>query len=235
MKLSFTRNSKKMRTNEIIIPIDNTVELRGNLNVPPGSNCLVIFSYGSGSSRFSVRNKFVAEVLNKQKIATLLTDLLTEQEDSVYETRFDIELLTKRLIAVTNYVSKLKEVKDLPIGYFGASTGAASALKAAAKLQNLIHAVVSRGGRPDLAGSDLVEVKAPTLLIVGGNDTPVIRLNEIALARLTSDRKLEIVPGATHLFEEPGTLDQAAQLAAGWFKKYLLSGTIKINSKLLKV
>jgi len=216
-----------MKTNEITIPINRDVELHGNLNIPSGAHALVIFSHGSGSSRFSVRNKYVAEILNKEKIATLLIDLLTEKEDSVYETRFNIELLTERLVAVTNYVSELPEVKNLPIGYFGASTGAASALKAAAKLSDLIQAVVSRGGRPDLAGPSLNSVKAPTLLIIGGNDTDVINLNKMAFARLSSNKKLEIVPGATHLFEEPGTLDEAARIATSWFKDHLH----KTNSK----
>lgn len=202
------------------IPVDS-IELEGNLVIPGGAKAIVLFSHGSGSSRHSSRNNYVAQVLQKAGIATLLFDLLTEEEDEVYETRFNIPLLTKRLEAVTKWLIKQNEVKDLNIGYFGASTGAASALEAAATLGDKIQAVVSRGGRPDLAMDLLPDVKAPTLLIVGGNDEPVIGMNEEALAKLECEKKLEIVPGATHLFEEPGTLEEVAKLATQWFKSHL--------------
>jgi dienelactone hydrolase len=204
----------------IQIPVDS-IELEGSLVIPDEAKAMVLFSHGSGSSRLSPRNNFVAEVLQKAGIATLLFDLLTEEEDEVYETRFNIPLLTKRLEAVTKWLVKQDDVKGLNIGYFGASTGAASALEAAATLGDKIHAVVSRGGRPDLAMDLLPKVKAPTLLIVGGNDGPVIEMNESALAKLECEKKLEIVPGATHLFEEPGALEEVAKLASEWFKKYL--------------
>lgn len=218
-----------MKTNEISIPIGGSVTLQGTLNVPAGASSFVIFSHGSGSSRFSVRNRHVAEILNKEKIATLLIDLLTEKEDSVFENRFNIDLLTKRLVSVTSYVHQLPELEDLPIGYFGASTGAASALKAAEKLKGLVHAVVSRGGRPDLAKASLSQVKAPTLLIVGSLDGDVIELNEQAFSSLNSEKKIEIIEGASHLFEERGKLDEVAKLATAWFKKYLYN--IKANTK----
>lgn len=204
----------------IQIPIDS-IELEGNLVIPDGAKAIVLFSHGSGSSRLSPRNNFVAEVLQKAGIATLLFDLLTEEEDEVYETRFNIPLLTERLKAVTKWLVKQDEVKDLNIGYFGASTGAASALEAAAVLGNKIHAVVSRGGRPDMAMDLLPDVKAPTLLIVGGNDGPVIEMNESALAKLECEKKLHIVPGATHLFEESGALEEVAKLASEWFQEHL--------------
>jgi putative phosphoribosyl transferase len=212
-----------MKSGEIKIPADNGVNLMGNLSVPESAHCLVIFSHGSGSSRFSVRNNYVAELLNKKGMATLLTDLLTEQEDKIFDNRFDIELLTSRLITVTAYLSQLPEFKKLPVGYFGASTGAASALKAAAELGHSVQAVVSRGGRPDLAQSSLLEVKAPVLLIIGSLDTDVIMLNEQAFAMLFCEKNLEIVSGAGHLFQEPGTLDEVARLAADWFEKHLQS------------
>jgi putative phosphoribosyl transferase len=202
-----------MEINEIDIPVGKET-LKGTLNIPPDANALVIFSHGSGSSRFSTRNNFVAERLNKEKMTTLLTDLLTEQEDLIFENRFNIELLTARLISVTSYVRKLPQLKDLPTGYFGASTGAASALQAAGEL-NAIHAVVSRGGRPDLA-KKLNEVKAPTLLIIGSLDIDVIVLNEKAYLQLVCEKEMEIVNGASHLFEEAGTLDEVAKLATNW-------------------
>jgi len=206
---------------EISIPSGDKINLMGNVSIPVNAQALVIFSHGSGSGRFSERNNFVANILNNDGIATLLMDLLTEEEDAVYENRFNIELLTQRLISVTNYAADLHELKNLPIGYFGASTGAASALKAAAKLTDMIHAVVSRGGRPDLAQSSLLEVKAPTLLIVGSLDTDVIMLNEQAYSMLYCEKKMEIVTGASHLFEEPGKLYEVAALASDWFMKYL--------------
>lgn len=210
-----------MKTSEVSIPVEKNIELKGNLNIPDGSDSLVIFSHGSGSSRLSSRNNFVAEVLNQSKTATLLTDLLTESEDDVYENRFDIDLLTERLVKVTLFVRGFSELKKLPIGYFGASTGAASALQAATQLEDVIHAVVSRGGRPDLAKS-LDKVKAPTLLIVGSFDEEVIMINQQAYSMLQCQKKMEIIEGASHLFEEPGRLAKVAALAKDWFGKYLL-------------
>ncbi len=197
----------------------------GDLIVPPGAKGAVIFSHGSGSGRFSPRNRLVAEHLNKAHIATLLVDLLTKDEDEkdaiTAEFRFDIDLLTERLLSATNWLSQNPSTKNFNIGYFGASTGAASALKAAAKAGGSVHAVVSRGGRPDLAGESLSIVKAPVLLIVGGSDYQVISINEEALNKIKAKKELIIVPGATHLFEEPGALENVAELAKGWFLKYL--------------
>ena len=190
--------------------------------MPESARGIVIFAHGSGSSRLSRRNNFVAEVIRRHEIATLLFDLLTIEEDRVYANRFDIPLLTDRLIEATHWITSQPEFTGFKLGYFGASTGAAAALQAAAQLGKSISAVVSRGGRPDLAGTaDLNLVLAPTLLIVGGDDNAVIELNQQAYTSLTSVRELKIVPGATHLFEEPGTLEQAAELAAAWFEKYL--------------
>lgn len=209
---------------DIHIPL-GPITLDGILEIPKDSKALVIFAHGSGSSRFSERNTFVANVLQEAGIATLLFDLLTEEEDQVYETRFNIPLLTERLKGATQWIMKQPKTKKLKIGYFGASTGAAAALEAAAdpKLQDVIKAVVSRGGRPDMAIPVLPQVKSPTLLIVGGNDFGVIELNQQAYDALKSEKKLEIVPGATHLFEESGTLEQVAELARQWFLKYLES------------
>jgi putative phosphoribosyl transferase len=210
-----------IESNEISIEVGDEITLYGNLNVPEDTKGLVIFSHGSGSSRFSSRNKFVAEFLNKNGFGTLLTDLLTVNEDSVYENRFNIDLLSDRLIKVTEQVRKLPDIKELPIGYFGASTGAASALRAAARLPDLINAVVSRGGRPDLASTALPLVKCPVLLIIGSLDTDVITLNEQAFSHLTGKKQIEIVDDATHLFEEEGTLEKVAEIANRWYKKYL--------------
>lgn len=184
--------------------------------IPKHAVGLVIFAHGSGSSRKSPRNRMVAEELNQAGHATLLFDLLTEEEDADYEMRFNIELLTQRLVEVAKYFEKEK----LKLGFFGASTGAAAALKAAAELGIKVTAVVSRGGRPDLAGSSLQKVTAPTLLIVGGEDTQVIQLNQQAYDELNCDKKMAIIEGASHLFEEPGTLVQAAHLAVKWFSKF---------------
>ena len=201
------------------------VILDGSLCVPEKAAGLVVFAHGSGSSRFSPRNTFVARILRKSGLGTLLFDLLTADEeriDSVTgELRFDISLLAARLIHATDWLTKKPEAKNLKIGYFGSSTGAAAALIAAAERPDVIGAVVSRGGRPDLAGEALPLVKAPTLLIVGGEDFQVIELNREAMEQLKAKNELAIVPGATHLFEEPGTLEKAAGLAAGWFVKYL--------------
>ncbi|MER0171501.1 MAG: alpha/beta hydrolase [Nitrosomonas sp.] len=195
-----------------------SVELSGELVLPPEASGVVLFAHGSGSSRFSPRNTYVANVLQQHGIGTLLFDLLTRAEDQDYAQRFDIDLLTQRLLAATDWLQKNPETKALKAGYFGASTGAAAALQAAAKMQDAIAAVVSRGGRPDLAGAvALNQVTAPTLLIVGSADHGVIELNEQAYALMTCVKKLVLVPGATHLFEEPGTLEQVAQFAADWF------------------
>jgi len=195
-----------------------SVELSGELVLPPEASGVVLFAHGSGSSRFSPRNTYVANVLQQHGIGTLLFDLLTRAEDQDYAQRFDIDLLTQRLLAATDWLQKNPETKSLKIGYFGASTGAAAALQAAAKMQGAVAAVVSRGGRPDLAGAvALNQVIAPTLLIVGSADHGVIELNEQAYALMTCVKKLVLVPGATHLFEEPGTLEQVAQFAADWF------------------
>jgi len=203
------------------IPIDSTY-LEGSLALPRQQvQGLVVFAHGSGSSRFSPRNNFVAHILQKAGIGTLLMDLLTEEEDAVYQSRFNIDLLTERLLLATKWLQEQPRTKGLVIGYFGASTGAAAALKAAAAGDSKIGAVVSRGGRPDLAEEALTHVQSPTLLIVGGNDHVVIELNREAYARLKGKKKLVIVPGATHLFEEPGTLEEVARLATEWFKQHL--------------
>lgn len=206
--------------NTIHIPA-GPVELDGELNVPPAACGVVLFAHGSGSSRFSPRNTYVAEVLQQRGIGTLLFDLLTSEEDRNYDTRFDIELLSRRLLAATASLRSNPQTQSLKIGYFGASTGAAAALLAAAKMGDEIAAVVSRGGRPDLAGEVLLSrVSAPTLLIVGGEDYGVIELNQQAYAQLSCEKQLTLIPDATHLFEEPGTLQQVAQRAADWFVQH---------------
>ncbi|MGC1879365.1 MAG: dienelactone hydrolase family protein [Rhabdochlamydiaceae bacterium] len=209
-----------MKENLIQIPVKKGT-LEGDLQISPTAKGIVLFAHGSGSSRHSPRNRFVAELLQKGGLATLLIDLLTKEEGEADEftaaLRFDIDLLTNRLSSVTKWLQTSKEGKQLPIGYFGASTGAAAALCAAAEIKEGIAAVVSRGGRPDLAKSGLERVKAPTLLIVGGHDGPVIGMNEEAYAQLHCEKKMVIVPGATHLFEEPGALEEVARLALEWF------------------
>jgi putative phosphoribosyl transferase len=198
------------------------VALTGDLIVPESATGLIVFSHGSGSSRLSERNRFVAEQLQQAGFATLLFDLLTPEEDQDQAKRFDIPLITQRLVDTGYWIQENLLLNELAIGIFGASTGAASALRAAAALgPDVIKAVVSRGGRPDLADEVLPEVKAPTLLIVGGNDEPVIGMNQQAYDRLQCEKSMEIVPGATHLFEELGALEKVAQLATDWFKKYL--------------
>lgn len=205
---------------EVKIKIGSIV-LKGNLRITENSEGIVLFSHGSGSSRLSRRNNYVADFLFYQGISSLLFDLLTEEEDSSYESRFDIDLLADRLVQVTHWVLEQTELQNLPIAFFGASTGAASALQATASLDDVVQAVVSRGGRPDLALSHLQKVDAPTLLIVGENDTMVIDLNKKAQARLAGPSQLIVVPGASHLFEEPGKLQIVAKLASDWFHKYL--------------
>jgi putative phosphoribosyl transferase len=206
------------------IPAGN-VRLDGELIVPAGAIGIVLFAHGSGSSRHSPRNKSVAEVIRGGGIGTLLFDLLTREEEAadIYtrHLRFDIGMLADRLAAATRWLKGSETIANLPVGYFGASTGGGAALVAAAELGSDIAAVVSRGGRPDLAGDALSRVIAPTLLLVGEFDEPVIEMNKEALAKLNCEKKLQIIPGATHLFEEPGTLDQVARSAADWFKKYL--------------
>lgn len=202
------------------------VTLKGNLNIPKEARALVLFAHGSGSSRHSPRNRCVAEVLRDAGLATLLIDLLTAGEEAedvrTAHFRFDIDLLAERLVGATDWLGQDRETHNFSIGYFGASTGAGAALVAAAKRPDVVGAVVSRGGRPDLAGPALALVQAPTLLIVGGYDVPVIKMNRDALQQLgASDKQLVIVPGATHLFEEPGALEEVARLASKWFTKYL--------------
>ena len=195
--------------------------LAGNLNIPVNATALVLFAHGSGSSRHSPRNQFVARTLNDSGLATLLFDLLTPEEELVdtrtAELRFNIDLLAKRLVHATKWAKRQEQTRDLRIGYFGSSTGGGAALVAAAQLPDDVDAVVSRGGRPDLAGAALPKVQAPTLLIVGGQDDIVIELNERARDQMRFKVKLEIIPGATHLFEEPGALEQVAKLASDWF------------------
>jgi len=216
-----------MKTEEekmVKIPAGNAT-IEGSLVIPLGAKGVVLFAHGSGSGRFSPRNQYVAKVLNKAGIATFLIDLLTKQEEEEdLQTgwfRFDINLLAQRLIGATEWLRKNPRTKNLAFGYFGASTGAAAAMISAAKLPEYVKAVVSRGGRPDLAWDYIPNVKVPTLFIVGGNDTVVIDLNKKAMQNFSAQKKLEIVPGASHLFEETGKLEEVAKLAASWFSKYL--------------
>ncbi len=204
---------------------DESALLGADLRVPADPSGLVVFAHGSGSSRRSTRNRQVAEMLDDAGLATLLLDLLTPAEESIdqftREFRFDIPRLGRRMVAATDWAVEQPDLRRLPIGFFGASTGAAAAIIAAAERPNRASAVVSRGGRPDLAGEALGRLQAPTLLIVGGDDEPVIELNEDAQRQIRAVTRLEIVPGATHLFEEPGTLDQVARLAIAWFRQHL--------------
>lgn len=201
-------------------------DLNGDLAIPAGASALVLFAHGSGSSRKSPRNRFVAHRLQRAGLGTLLFDLLTPDEERVdaidAHLRFDIERLARRLVAATDWLVARRDVRGLPLGYFGASTGAAAALVAAAERPNLVGAVVSRGGRPDLARGALLRVRAPTLLVVGGIDAEVLRWNRASLELLPSTKRLEIVPGATHLFEEPSALERVAELASDWFLQHLI-------------
>lgn len=197
------------------------ISLKGNLRLAEHPKGIVLFSHGSGSSRLSIRNNYVASLLVEEGFSSLLFDLLSAKEDMIYENRFDIELLTERLVKVTKWVMKYEETKKLPIGYFGASTGAASALSAAAIMGKSIKAIVSRGGRPDLAMPILKDIKTPTLLIVGGDDDVVIELNKKAKDAIEAVCELKIVEGATHLFAEAGKLEIVAKLTADWFDTYL--------------
>jgi len=229
-----SENNQLYHPDIVRITDDEQNVIEGNLTVPNTINIdakgIVIFAHGSGSSRHSRRNKYVAKVLNDAGIATLLIDLLTSKEEAVdditREHRFNIQLLAKRLLAATHWVSQNDKFKILKIGYFGASTGAAAALVAAAERANLVYAIVSRGGRPDLAGSEILNrIESPTLLIVGEKDKQVIELNESALRQLTKierKKKILIIPEATHLFEEPGTLEEVAKVASGWFQCFFL-------------
>lgn len=209
---------------QVSVPIEEGAELQGELSVPPEARGVVLFAHGSGSSRLSPRNQFVARTLQGAGLATLLIDLLTGEEEHrerhTRHLRFDIELLAKRLEAASLWLRDRPETADLAVGYFGASTGAAAALVAASRMRG-VSAIVSRGGRPDLAGAALRLVNAPTLLIVGGEDQGVLELNRYALDELSSVKRLEVVPGASHLFEEAGTLEQAAGLASAWFRYFL--------------
>jgi dienelactone hydrolase len=199
--------------------------LEGNLDVPEGARGVALFAHGSGSDRHSPRNRYVAGTLREAGLATLLVDLLTSEEEEVdlrtRQLRFDIGLLTERLVGATDWIAQNPDTRNLSVGYFGASTGAGAALAAAAERPEEVGAVVSRGGRPDLAGDSLSRVQAPTLLIVGGNDIPVIGMNREAMEQMRVEKELEIVPGATHLFEEPGALEEVARLAAEWFVHHL--------------
>jgi len=206
---------------ELVHIPDGHAIIEGMLEAPLSAQGVVLFAHGSGSSRLSPRNNYVAKILRQAGIGTLLMDLLTVEEDKTYETRFDIALLTRRLSVATAWLQKDQRVKGLPLGYFGASTGAAAALQAAAKMGAAISAVVSRGGRPDMAGAAaLRQVSAPTLLLVGGWDDVVIDLNQAAYDVMNCQKELSIIPGATHLFEEPGTLEEVARQATAWFTRY---------------
>ena len=225
--MGHTGHTGGAREHEVQIPSGEAV-LEGELNVPVGAGGIVLFAHGSGSSRHSPRNQFVARTIREAGVGTLLFDLLTREEESVdvytRHLRFDIGLLARRLVDATNWVKREADLWHLRVGYFGSSTGGGAALVAAAELGESVGAVVSRGGRPDLAGSDALQrVKSPTLLIVGGLDEPVIEMNEEAYAWLRCEKELQIVPGATHLFEEPGKLEEVARLAAEWFRRHLQS------------
>jgi len=213
---------------EVQIPAGRAV-LAGNLAIPDGAVALVLFAHGSGSSRHSPRNQFVARTLNDAGLATLLFDLLTPEEEAIDmrtgDLRFNIGLLAERLVHATNWAKQQDETRDLRTGYFGSSTGGAAALVAAVDIPQDVDAIVSRGGRPDLAGDALPKVQAPSLLIVGGNDDIVIELNEMARDQMRCEVKLEIVPGATHLFEEPGALEKVAKLASDWFVSHIGPGS----------
>ena len=213
------------RESRPVIVATDSADLAGDLAVPEGARGIVVFAHGSGSSRLSPRNQFVARELRGARLATLLFDLLTAEEDEVDEVtreyRFDIDLLARRLVGATDWLAEQPEAQELKIGYFGASTGSAAALMAAAERPTLVRAIVSRGGRPDLAAPALPRVLAPTLLIVGGNDEQVLDMNKKAMAQMRAQKELAIVEGATHLFEEPGALEEVARLARGWFARHL--------------
>ncbi len=223
--MDMARSTKSEKDSTFVDIRLDLVKLEGNLSIPQNSIGIVLFAHGSGSGRMSPRNRFVARELNQNGIATLLFDLLTREEEEVdmqtAHLRFDIPLLSQRLVETTDWFLKSFKNTNLNVGYFGASTGAAAALVAAAERPGIVKAVVSRGGRPDLAGAHLGSVKCPTLLLVGGYDDDVIDLNKQAMAKLKSEKKLIIIPEATHLFEEAGKLEQVAQHASNWFLQYL--------------
>ncbi len=208
-------------TQLVHIPVDD-IHIEGMLELPDNASGIVIFAHGSGSSRYSIRNNYVAKILRDSAIGTLLIDLLTAEEDTDQQARFDIPLLTRRLLAATRWLKDDPALRELPIGYFGASTGAAAALQATAQLDHQISAVVSRGGRPDMASiEDLNRIACPTLLLAGGLDDIVIELNKEAYRNMHCTKHIAIIPGATHLFEEPGALEMVASLASDWFRQYL--------------
>jgi len=215
-------------------PSTRQAQIEADLRLPEGSTGLVVFAHGSGSSRFSRRNRAVAEFLEGNGFGTLLLDLLTREEEAIdvntSEYRFDIDRLARRVVLATDWIQD-RDLQSLPVGYFGASTGAAAALIAAAERPDIVQAVVSRGGRPDLADGWLPKVKAPTLLIVGGRDEPVIGMNRDAMQQMAAPVDLRIVPGATHLFEEPGTLEQVMRLATAWFRRHLIHPPIRRDFK----
>lgn len=210
---------------QVKIPVSKTSSIEGNLTIPPNAKAVIIFAHGSGSGRFSPRNQYVAKIFNQAGLATLLIDLLTSDEETVDEDtgefRFNINLLAKRLVSATEWLKLDAKTSSCAYGYFGASTGAAAALIAAAKLASDIKAVVSRGGRPDLADDYLQDVRAPTLFLVGGLDSVVLELNQKAMDRMDAKKEIVIIPGATHLFEEAGKLEEVAKLSTEWFKRYL--------------
>ena len=210
---------------QVKIPVSKTSSIEGNLTIPPNAKAVIIFAHGSGSGRFSPRNQYVAKIFNQAGLATLLIDLLTSEEETVDENtgefRFNINLLAKRLVSATEWLKLDAKTSSCAYGYFGASTGAAAALIAAAKLSSDIKAVVSRGGRPDLADDYLQDVRAPTLFLVGGLDSVVLELNQKAMDRMDAKKEIVIIPGATHLFEEAGKLEEVAKLSTEWFKRYL--------------
>jgi dienelactone hydrolase len=217
--------AREQREEGLVHVITDSTELQGNIIVPRNARGIVLFAHGSGSSRFSSRNRFVAEQLRDGGFGTLLLDLLTPSEEAIdartAQLRFNVEMLAQRLVGAIDWLAEQPDAGHLPIGLFGASTGGGAALVAAAEVPDRVAAVVSRGGRPDLAGDALPYVKAPTLLIVGGDDLPVIEMNRDAAARMTSPHQIEIIPGASHLFEEAGKLEEVAKLARAWFGKHL--------------
>ncbi len=220
------RTLRERDNEQLVSVIADSVELEGDLAIPKDARGIVLFAHGSGSSRYSPRNRYVARVLREGGLATLLIDLLTSQEEVIdrqtRHLRFDIKLLASRLVGATDWLLQHPATRQLRIGYFGASTGSAAALIAATARPDAVGAIVSRGGRPDLAGSALSRIQAPTLLIVGGNDFSLLGVHQEALKQIPAEKQLEIIPGATHLFEEPGTLEKVAWLASQWFNRYLI-------------
>lgn len=218
-------SARLLISSPVRIPADSTY-VDAELNVPADARGLVIFAHGSGSGRLSPRNTVVARRLNANGLATLLADLLTPEEDLDYKVRFDIDMLAERLTALTDWAYRDSRVRELPIGYFGSSTGAAAALLAASGAQDVVRAVVCRGGRVDLAGNAAERLTVPTLLVVGQRDRDIIEINQEAFARLRGKKELAVIPAASHLFEEPGALDRVAVLAAGWFNEYLTAAPV---------